>query len=163
MVCVGVIASPHGIKGEVKIKPFTESVTSFANFTVFYSEDGSTTYKLQITGYSKSMIIAAIDGIDDRNSAQMLRGTYLYVSRGDLETITDDDEFYYTDLIGMQVVTADGSDFGAIYHVHNYGAGDILEIELTNGQKELFVFNKETFPKIDFDCGRITICPPDVV
>lgn len=163
LVCVGVVAAAHGVRGQVKIKPFTESPDTLSEYETLLSEDGRIAYSITVTGRTKGHLIAVIEGVDDRNEAEKLRGTHFYVSRDSLPPLGDEDEFYYEDLVGMQVVDMQGVDFGIVRQVSNHGAGDLLEIALAKGGSKDYVFNKATFPEVDMKRRRITFVPPEEI
>src|SRR5262245_1892876 len=125
-VLVGAIAGAHGLRGEVRIKSFTDDPAAVARYGPLSDESGERQFKLSITGHTKGGVIACIEGISSRTVAEALRGLRLYVPRSALPA-TPVDEYYRVDLIGLRVELADGSEFGRIADVQNYGAGDVLE------------------------------------
>lgn len=164
LITLAIITSVHGVRGEVKVKPYTEYPEDITSYGDLLSEDGTTTYPLTITGSAKGQLIARVDGINNRNTAEKLRGVKLCVPREALPEAEDDGEFYIEDLEGLDVSFEDGSNFGTVKSVHNFGAGDIVEI-LPNGAKksEYFAFDDATFPKIDLSAGTLTLCPPELI
>lgn len=118
------------------------------------------TYKLKVIGLSKGLPVVRIKGISDRNQAEALKGTELYVLRSDLPDVTDEDEFYYADLVGMQAVFKDGECFGIIARVHDFGAGDMLEI-IPDGKSEsssvLVPFTMEMVPEVKMAAGQVIL------
>lgn len=108
---------------------------------------------------SGKSLLAEIEGIQDRNAAEALRGTELYTTRDKLPVIEDDDLFYYEDLIGMTVIDSDGVHIGSVLAVQNYGAGDLLEIAPIKGNTFLLPFTKENVPDISEE--SITVCVPE--
>jgi 16S rRNA processing protein RimM len=161
LVCVAKISSAHGIKGAVKVKSFTEDPMSVADFTVLYNKDASEEYALEVQSCSQNMLLAYIDGVNDRNEAEALKNKELFIYRDELED-PEDEEFYYEDLVGLRVKLQNGKEYGQIYSIQNYGAGDILEVKLkSDNKKVLMPFTKEIFPNINIKSGSVVIIPPD--
>ncbi len=161
LICIAKIVSAHGIKGAVKVKSFTEDPLSIADYPVLYNKDGSQECRLQIKSCNRDVIIAFIDGVNDRNEAELIKNKELFVYRDDfVETL--EDEFYYEDLVGLRVKLQSGKEFGEITSIQNYGAGDIDEIKLKNdNKKELYSFTKDIFPSINIKSGSVVIVLPD--
>lgn len=162
LVCLGVIASPHGVRGEVNIKPFTESPDGLTAYGQPCFADGKPA-NIKIRSIGNTTVIATIEGVNDRNAADILKGQRLYIARNQLPK-TSQNEYYIGDLEGAAVELQDGSEFGFVTGVHNYGAGTLLEIFVKSLEKpEFFAFTTLTFPQVDVAGKRITICPPDLV
>lgn len=160
-VVLGVITSSHGVRGSVKIKPFTQYPDDLLAYGTLRDAAGKA-YPMKIIGESAGLLLAAIEGITDRNMADKLRGIELGVDRSALPP-TDDGEYYYNDLEGLTVFTRNGVAYGQLKSVHNYGAGDIAEILLPDGNTELFPFNDAIFPVVDVAAKRIEIVLPEMV
>ena len=158
-VCIGVIAGPHGVKGQVRLKSFTADPADVAAYGPVTDAAGARTFKLAIAGSARNMLIARIEGVKDRDAAEALRGVELYVDRDRLPE-AEEDEFYHADLIGLPVRTADGEAFGTVLALHNYGAGDVIEIRCADGGTEILPFNKEVVPEIDLENGFLVVAPP---
>ena len=126
-VALGAFAQPHGVSGRIKVKSFTDPLDDFANHTPLTDESG-TTYKLKITGHTQGMAIVSVEGITDRNQAELLRGKKIGVARSTLPELENPGSYYIDDLIGMAVIDESGAAFGTVINVVNYGASDILEI-----------------------------------
>ena len=160
---LAVIGQPHGVSGRVKIKSFTDPADDFATHKTLAFEGGAP-LKLRITGHTQGMTIVEIDGVTDRNQAELLRGKKLGVVRDTLPKIAAPDQYYIHDLVGMSVLDEQGQPFGTVENVLNYGAGDILEItRTTTGKEELYAFNHATFPVVDHTTRRLTIHPPVIL
>jgi 16S rRNA processing protein RimM len=112
-----------------------------------------------LVGAAKDHWLAKIAGIEDRDAAEALKRTQLFVERDKLPP-PDEDEFYHADLIGLRAELPDGTALGTVSAVLNFGAGDILEIALPSGKKPLLPFDRETVPEIDMAAGRLVIDPP---
>ena len=168
-ICIGTIAGVRGLKGEVRIKSFTAVPDDIAAYGPVSTEDGERTYRINVTARVKGLIIARLDGIDDRDAAEALKGTRLYVPKSVLPKPGDGD-YYHADLIGLKAETEDGDALGTVKAVHNFGAGDIIEIAAApgggpgEGKEDLMVpFTAELVPEVDLIEGRIVVAPPDVL
>lgn len=159
-ICVGVITGAKGVKGRVRIKSFTEDPAKVAAYGPVSDEAGRRNMQLTVEEVSKAMVTAQIPGIEDRTAAEALKGCRLYVDRGLLPP-PGEDEFYHCDLIGLSAVLTDGNRLGPVCAVHNFGAGDVLEIDLAGDKGTVMVpFTREVVPVIDFKAGVVKIEPP---
>ncbi len=134
-ILVGKIVAPQGIRGEVRVQTYSENPMDFQKFKVQSSKFKSEDFKFVRAIPNSTVVIAKINGYDDRNAAETLRGTELFIGRSDLPQLNDN-EYYQTDLIGM-TVNQRGNIIGRVSCIQNYGAGDILEME--NGNMVSFV------------------------
>ncbi|MCI5050328.1 MAG: ribosome maturation factor RimM [Rickettsiales bacterium] len=163
LVAVGVITSAHGVRGEVKIKSFTESPEDLTAYGTLTDADGKA-LQIQIKGHSKGQLIARLKDINDRNQAEALKGKELFIHRDQLPESDDSDGFYITDMIGLKVSLGDGTPFGIIKAVHNFGAGDVIEIKRNDTKKtELLSFTDACFPVVDIKKSLIVCNPPEYV
>ncbi len=158
-VCVGVITGAQGIRGQVRVKSFTAEPTDIAAYGPLTDAKGSREFRLELTGSAKGVLLARVSGISDRNAAETLRGIELYVDRDALPE-TDEEEFYHADLIGLPAVLSDGTPYGTVRALHNFGAGEVIEILLADGGVAVLQFTHAVVPDIDLDAGQITIVPP---
>lgn len=158
-ILVGAIAGAHGVRGQVRIKSFTDDPAAVAAYGPVSDESGQKHFDLVVTGQTKGGVIARIDGIADRTAAEALRGLRLYVQRTALPA-TSADEYYRVDLIGLTAELADGTFYGRITNVDDYGAGDILEIARADGTTELLPFSGRIVPKVDIAARRVVVDPP---
>ena len=158
-VCVGVVTGPHGLKGDVKIKSFTANLKDVAAYGPVTDESGEQSFEIRIISSNQKGLVAELSGVNDRNAAEAVQGTELYVSRDKLPAL-DEDEFYYSDLIGLAVENIDGEAIGIVSLIDNYGAGDVMEIELKDGGTEMFLMSRDVVPEIDLENGRIVVNPP---
>jgi len=125
-------------------------------------EAGNRRFEIDIETVRGGMVIAALDGVADRNAAEALKGLRLYVSKDALPE-PDEDEFYHADLLGLEVVQ-DGETIGTVRAIIPAGAGDVLEIDRGLRQETLLVpFTKAAVPDIDIGAGRLTVDPPRAV
>lgn len=147
LIPVGQIVNVHGIKGEVKIKPYLNEPSLMASFDSMTDKTGSKVFEISESRIHKDLILARLKGVMDRNTAETLKGVTLYVPKEMLPE-SGDDEYYYHDLIGLNVMQ-NGQLYGVVKSVENYGAGDILDIETTTGKIMSFSFTDATFPRVD--------------
>ena len=155
-VCLGAIVGVHGIRGEVKVKSFTENEEDLSRYGVLFDEAGNRTFELKIVGHSKELLRVKIKGVDDRNVAETLIGTGLYIERTKLPQ-TEEDEFYHTDLIGLMALTSKGEKVGTVNALYNFGAGDLIEIRTSENRLEMLPFTKEYVPTINLKEGYIIV------
>ena len=160
-VCLGVVGAPHGVRGAVRIKSFTGEPAAIAGYGALEDENGARRFTLRIIGAAKGdgMVIAKLSGIADRDRAEALRGLRLYAPRAALPAIGDD-EFYHADLVGLAALLEDGTRLGAVIAVHDFGAGDMLEIERDGGSKVLVPFTHAAVPVVDLAGHRVVVDPP---
>ena len=160
-VCVAQIGAAHGIRGEVKLWPFTADPVAIKQYGPLETEDGAARFKIASLRTAKDHLVVRFAGIDDRNAAERLTNLRLFVPRTRLPA-TEADEFYYADLIGLKVVDATGREFGTVIAVQNFGAGDLLEIKIPDGSETILLpFTVTTVPSVDVANGRVVIDPPD--
>jgi 16S rRNA processing protein RimM len=134
-ILVGKIVAPQGIRGEVRVQSYAENPADFKKFVVYSNRFANGAFKFVRAVPNSNVIIAKISGVDDRNAAEGLRGTELYIARDTLPDLGDN-EYYQADLIGFEVVR-DGVKIGVVDCFQNFGAGDIIELE--NGDMVSFV------------------------
>lgn len=158
-VCVGMITTVHGVRGNVKVKSFTQNAEDFVSFGELQDALGKRSFKMKIVGESKDQFLVSIDGIKDRTEAEALRGTKLFIDR-DLLPETEENEFYYTDLIGLDVKTSEGNVLGKVKAVFNFGAGDMLEIE---NMMDFIPFSNACVPEVNMKEGFLIIKLPETV
>ena len=160
-VLLGHISTAHGIRGEVVIKSYTAEPADIAAYGPLSDASGTQRYEISSVRVTKKGVIARLRGVADRNAAEALRGTELYVDRDKLPE-PDADEVYHADLIGMTAVRGDGSLVGEVVAVQNFGAGDLVEIRLDGKRRTEFVpFNEDFVTDIDLDGGRMVVVMPD--
>lgn len=158
-ICLGAFAGAHGVKGEAKLKCFTEQPENIAAYGPVASEDGKRRFTLEIIRILKpDLALVRASEIESREDAKALAGTRLYVDRSALPE-TDEDEFYFEDLVGLAAFTEDGTPAGRVSAVHNFGAGDILDLADVPGRKGgvMIAFNRENVPEIDISSNRLII------
>jgi 16S rRNA processing protein RimM len=172
-ILIGKIIAPFGIKGEVKIVSYCEEPLKIETYPLF--DDKGRAVKLKISNKNKAIIgtvsgeailIAKIDGINDRNASEDLRGTQIFVNRKDFAD-TKDNEFYYVDLIGLDVINMNSQKIGKVINVLDHGAGAVIEIKFDADVKaetiDNFPFTNAIFPEVNLRDGFIRIDVPEVV
>ena len=155
---LGVIVGAQGVRGAVRVKSFTGTPEDVGAYGPVDDEAGTRRFELRVVGASRGAVIAKLKGVEDRNAAEALKGTRLYVARAALPT-PEEDEFYHADLVGLAAVTPDGASLGTVTAVHNFGAGDVIEIKPESGETLLVPFTDTTVPEIDLAAGRMVVVP----
>ena len=160
-IIVGTLGGAFGIHGEVRLKSFCADPLAIGDYAPLSTEDGATFPMLVITGQVKGGFTARVQGIDTKEDADGLRGVALYAPRDQLPNLPDD-EFYYSDLVGLTLLDTGNATLGTVKSVENHGAGDVLEIQLT-GQSDtmLLSFTHNIVPTVDLAAGRIIVNPPE--
>ena len=159
-VCIAQIGAAHGVRGEVRLKAFTEDPLSVTRYGALESEDGRQRFEIEAVRPAKGMLVARLKGISDRDAAEALKNVRLYVAREKLPPPADD-EFYHADLVGLAATNASGETIGTVKAVHNFGAGDLLEIEpATGGATIMLPFTQATVPAVDIAARKIIVEPP---
>jgi 16S rRNA processing protein RimM len=153
---VGKIVSAAGIKGEVKVYPYTDYPDRFEELVEVYA--GEDTLEIEKVRHQKNMVIIKFAGVDDRNAAEKLKDTFLTISREDLREL-DEDEYFIFDLIGLEAVTEDGEHIGRVTDVIQNTAQDLYEIETDDGKKHLVPAVYEFVTDIDINSGIMKIKP----
>lgn len=164
LVLVARAAGAFGVKGELRIKTYTDNPLALLQYRHLKRADGSEALTLLAARSFKDGLIARAKEVATKEQADALKGLDLYAPRSALPPTDDDDEFYLADLIGLQAVDPEGQVLGVVKAVPNFGAGDVLEIQPPRRRKSwLVAFTRETCPEIDLDGGRIVIArPPEV-
>jgi 16S rRNA processing protein RimM len=144
----------------VRIKSFTERPEDVASYGPLTDETGRS-IKLGVVGLARGAVLAAIEGVGDRNAAEALKGVRLYVDRTQLPE-PEEGEFYCEDLVGLTAELADGTKVGEVISVEDYGAGDVIEIHRPGEKALLLPFTDATVPTVDIAGGRIVIAPPEI-
>lgn len=163
LVLMGRIGAAHGIKGEVRIKSHTENPIDIGTYGPLTDKLGEAQFEIAASRLSKGMVIARLKGVTDRNQAERLNGTELYVARDRLDLPADEDEFLQADLIGLEVREPDGRRIGQIKAILNYGASDILDVSLDDGGTALFPFTRAVVPDIRIEHGFVTLVAPEEI
>ena len=154
-VLLGVVAAPHGIRGAVRIKSFTEDPMSLGAYGPLSDESGRKEYRVEPLSAARGAVLARIEGVVDRTAAEALRGLRLYVERSALPE-TGEREWYEADLIGLAAVGKDGRDWGKVIAFHDFGAGSMMEV--SGGA--MLPFTDAVVPEIDVPGGKVVVDPP---
>ena len=157
-ICVAQIGAAHGIRGEVRLRSFTGDPMAIASYGPLESEDGTRRFTIETLRPAKDHFVARLEGVGDRNAAEQLTNLRLYVARDRLPP-AGDGEFYHADLVGLAAVTPDGAALGTVTAVHNFGAGDVIEIKPASGEALLVPFTDAAVPEIDLAARRMVVVP----
>ncbi|TIT03663.1 ribosome maturation factor RimM [Mesorhizobium sp.] len=157
-VQMAVIGAAHGIKGELRVKTFTGDPLALADYGPLYASDGRAFQIVDIRP-ANTVVVVRFKGISDRNAAEALAGTELFVDRSMLPDDGDEDEFYHADLVGLAVRDDTGADIGKVVAVHNFGGGDILDVTLGERKGVLIPFTQAAVPDVSITEGFLRIDP----
>jgi 16S rRNA processing protein RimM len=158
-VCVAKILAAHGLAGGLKLRCFTERPADAAAYGPVHDQHGHRLFELTIIGAVRGGVLARVAGIDNRNAAEALRGTELFVPRAALPP-AGPDEFYHADLEGLVVERSDGARIGIVRSLDNFGAGDLIEVAVDDGRLLSLPFDRQTVPVVDLGRGRLVVEPP---
>ena len=158
-ICVAQIGAAHGLRGEVRFRSFTQDPMAVTSYGPLESEDGSRRFEIEMLRPSKDLFVAKLKGVGDRDAAEELTNVKLYVTRDRLPPVEDAETFYHADLVGLAAVTPDGTPLGTVTAIHNFGAGDVIEIKPETGEPLLLPFTAAVVPKIDVTARRMIVVP----
>jgi 16S rRNA processing protein RimM len=158
-ICLGVVAGAHGLHGLVKIKSFTEVAEDIAAYGELSDEAGERAWRVEVTGPVKGGVLARLSGVEGRDAAEALRGTRLYVERARLPQ-PEAESYYHADLLGLRVETPEGRLLGRVKALHDFGAGDVLEVQGESGPALFLPFTRAVVPLVDLERGRLVVEPP---
>jgi 16S rRNA processing protein RimM len=161
-VCVARIGAAHGVRGAVKLWTFTEDPLAVQRYGPLMTKDGTRQFEVTHVRETKDHLVATLKGVATRDEAERLNGIELYVPREKLPD-TDDDEYYHADLIGLAAVTTADQPLGHVVAIHNFGAGDIIEIAPPKGATMLLPFTNAVVPTVDLAGGRVVIELPEEI
>ena len=161
-ILLGVVTGAHGLKGEVKVKTFTETPGRLGEYGPLHAMDGRAFVADAVRVTDTATAVVRFKGIADRASAEALKGLELYVAREALPG-TGTDEYYHADLVGLRVEDEAGRLIGHVHAIHNFGAGDVLDIEKPDGSDALLPFAREFVPVVDVAGGRVVVAAPEVI
>jgi 16S rRNA processing protein RimM len=161
LIALGRFGAPQGVRGEIRVKSYTAEPQAIAAYGPLTDEAGARRFVVKaVRPLRDDMIVARVEGMSTREAAAALTGVELYARRSQLPP-PGPDEFYYSDLIGLEAVTPEGEALGRVTALLNHGAGDIMEIAPADGgETRLLPFTRQVAPEIDFAAGRIVIVPP---
>ena len=160
LILVGALGAPVGLKGEVRLNSFTQDPHTIAELGPLAAKDGRV-FTIVSLRPQTNRLVARIEGITSRAAAEKLKGIALHVPRERLPA-TQENEFYFADLIGLSAVLLTGERLGGVVAVHNFGAGDLLEVRLEAEDRTVFIpFTDSIVPTIDVERRRVVIDPPE--
>jgi 16S rRNA processing protein RimM len=157
-VLVAQVGAAHGLRGEVRLWSFTEDPMAVKDYCL-ESEDGTQVFAIESLRPARDFLVARFAGVSNRTAAEALRNLKLYVPRARLPQ-TQPEQFYHADLIGLAAVATDGSALGTVIAIHNFGAGDLIEIKPQCGPTVMVPFTDAVVPTIDLAAGRLIVDPP---
>jgi 16S rRNA processing protein RimM len=157
---MGRVLGAHGVKGVLRVLSFAATPEDIAAYGPLEDEAGARRFPLKVVGRARGALLVETPGVSDRDQALALRGTKLYVARAALPP-PGEGEFYWEDLVGMRADLRDGTTFGEVTAVHDYGAGASLEVKRPEGMPVLVPFNERAVPVVDIAGGRVVIDPPE--
>jgi 16S rRNA processing protein RimM len=161
-ICVARIGAPHGVRGAVKLWTFTEDPLAVKRYGPLATKDGARWFEVTHAREAKGHLVATLKGIATREEAERLNGIELYIAREKLPE-TETDEYYHADLIGLAAVDAADQPIGRVIAIHNFGAGDIIEIAPPHGATMLLPFTHAVVPTVDLAKRRVVIELPGEV
>lgn len=161
-ICVARIGAAHGVRGEVKLWPFTEDPMAVIDYGPLSTKDGARQFEVVRARVAKDHLVAVVKGIATREDAERVNGLELYIARDRLPP-TGAGEYYHADLIGLRAVDAAGAAIGKVLAVHNFGAGDIIEIAPPSGPTLLLPFTDAVVPTVDLANGHVVLVMPSEI
>jgi len=161
---VGEIGAAQGLKGEVRLRSYTQSPADIAAYGPLEDETGAKLIEIEHVRVTPKAVIAHIKGVTTREGAEALTRTKLYLPRDRIPAreAREEGEWYVADLVGLKAVDPQGEIIGTVVAMHNFGASDIVEVALASGGENLLVaFTETTVPEVDIDGGRLVLVPPE--
>src|SRR5450631_4753882 len=155
-ICIARIGAAHGVRGAIKLWTFTEDPLAVTAYGPLVTKDGTRSFEVASAREAKGHLVATLKGVASREDAERLNGLELYIARDKLPA-TDENEYYHADLIGLAAVTAANAPLGRVIAIHNFGAGDIIEIAPPHGPTLLLPFTNAVVPTVDLKGGRVVI------
>lgn len=155
-VLIGKVSSSHGVRGLVKVHLYIDDPEVISGLKFANDKNGNEIFEILSLVKHKNLYLMKLDGIEDRNQSDALRGTEFYINE-DLMPELEEDEFFVSELEGLRVKDSSKEDFGTVKNVFNFGAGDVLEIVKISGEYFMLTFTKDTVPEINIEEGFITI------
>lgn len=155
---MAVIGAAHGIRGEVRVKTFTGDPLALGDYGPLHAGDGRA-FEVAVIRPAGDVAVVRFKGVSDRNAAEALTGTALFIDRSALPETGDEDDFYHTDLIGLAVRDGTGATIGKVAAVQNFGGGDLLDLTLGARKGVLVPFSKAAVPEISIAGGYLRVDP----
>ncbi|ODR96032.1 hypothetical protein AUC69_02095 [Methyloceanibacter superfactus] len=163
-VLVGEIGAAQGLKGEVRLRSYTQAPADIAGYGPLEDESGARSIEIERVRVTPKAVIARIKGVTTREAAEALTRTKLYLPRAKMPAAEAPgaDEWYVADLVGLKAVSPQGDEIGTVVAIHNFGASDIVEVSSAAGGENLLVaFTETTVPEVDIEGGRLVLVPPE--
>lgn len=158
-VLIATIGAAQGLRGEVRVKPYTEDPLAVAEYGRLHAMDGRVFEVLDIRE-GKNVVIVRFRGVNDRTAAEALNGLDLYIDRSNLpDEELDEDEFFFADLEGLEAIDADGNSYGHVTAIFDFGAGDLLELKGKGKRPTLIPFTESAVLEIDLEGGKLLVDP----
>lgn len=154
-ICIGEISNVHGVRGQLLVRCFADDPELLLIKDAVTDEKGTRTFNFQGLSPHKKAYLTRLDGLDNREDAEKLKRTRLYIERDQLPEL-DSDEIYHVDLIGM-TVKSDDKIIGKIAAVQNFGASDLLEIQREGAKNFYLPYSDETILNVDGDTVDVAI------
>jgi 16S rRNA processing protein RimM len=161
-ICVARIGAAHGVRGAVKLWTFTEDPLAVKAYGPLLTKDGARQFEVTHAREAKGHLVATLKGVATREEAERLNGLELYIAREKLPA-TSENEYYHADLIGLAAINAANEPLGRVIAIHNFGAGDIIEIAPAHGATMLLPFTNAVVPSVDLANGRVVIELPQEI
>ena len=161
-ICVARIGAAHGVRGEVRLWPFTEDPMAVIDYGTLSTKDGARQFEVVRARIAKDHLVAVLKGITTREDAERINGLELYIDRDKLPE-TEEGEYYHADLIGLRAVDPAGGAIGRVFAIHNFCAGDIIEIAPPQGPTLLLPFTDAVVPTVDLAEGQVVIVMPQEI
>ena len=158
-ICIARIGAAHGVRGAVKLWTFTEDPLAVQAYGPLLTKDGARSFEVASAREAKGHLVATLKGVESREDAERLNGIELYIARDKLPA-TNANEYYHADLIGLAAVTSANEPLGRVVAIHNFGAGDIIEIAPAHGATMLLPFTNAVVPTVDLAAGHVVIEMP---
>ncbi len=155
LICAAVIASAHGVRGHVKVKCFLEEPKLLKTYSPFLNEKGEEGYQIEkVISQDKNTFIVSLEGVTDRNQAELLKGVKLMLPSARLPELSED-TFYHNELIGLLVTSLQGQPLGQVHALYNFGAGELLEVKTLTGDLQMIPFTRDVVPEVNLKEGRL--------
>lgn len=164
MVVLARIGAPNGVAGAARVKLFGDDPDSLTAYGPLTRSDGGPPLRVRDLrdGKSPDMVIARFEGVTSREMVMAMNGVELSLPRSVFPAIEDEDDFYHADLLGLEVRLMDGSRFGEVIQVADFGAGDLLDVKPDRGGASVLVpFTKAIVPQVNIAEGFVMLDPPE--
>lgn len=162
LVLMGVFGAAVGLKGEIRLKSYTDDPAAIAGYSPLMARDGRL-FTITDVREANEVVVVRVKGVSDRNAAEALTNIELFVPRDRLGETEDEDEFFHADLIGLRAETAAGAVIGTVAALYDFGAGDMIEVRPLRGKPLVYPFTRAVVPVVDLSGGRIVVAPPDEI